>query len=172
MVFKFCWSGNECWSSSFCACYNNIPLLGKPTDEMSGPKKGPGCSSYSECHNSELQSLPGLFGEACITSACNMPDSNQHSSSHEHWWLFKSKRNSINMQANWFSWVPVQICLKNQKLPNSKAIYSIFASYLYHSCVLLVFFCFFFCSDLIPVSHTQRALFMMPEGLLWRDWCS
>lgn len=119
-----------------------FPILGKPTDEMSGPKKGPGCSSYSECHNSELQSLPGLFGEACITSACNMPDSNQHSSSHEHWWLFKSKRNSINMQANWFSWVPVQICLKNQKLPNSKAIYSIFASFLYHGCVLFYFFFF------------------------------
>lgn len=133
--------------------------------QMSGPKKSPGCSSYSECHNSGLQSLAGLFGEACITSACNMPDSNQHSSSHEHWWLLKSKINLVKMQANWFSWVPVQICLKHRNSPTQK----LFILYLLDSYTTVVsFFSFFFsqCSDLIPVSHTHRALFMTPEGLL------
>lgn len=159
------WKWTVWWSSSCCTHHKNIPPFWE-NQQMSGPKKSSGCSSYSECHNWGLQSLAGLFGEACITSACNMPDSNQHSSSHEHWWLLKSKINLVKMQANWFSWVSVQICLKHRNSPTQK----LFILYLLDSYTTVVSFFFFFffpqCSDLIPVSHTHRALFMTPEGLL------
>lgn len=121
---------------------NIIPILGKPTDQSVAQKRAQTAAVTGNVITQDCNALAGLFGEACITSVCNMPDSNQHSSSHEHWWLFKSKINLVVMQANWFSWVPIQICLKQQKTHNLKAIYFLFTKYFYHSCVL--FSSFFF----------------------------
>jgi len=58
---------------------NNIPILGKPTDEAVAQKRTQTADAVNVI-TQDCSALAGLFGEACITSACNMPDSNQHSS--------------------------------------------------------------------------------------------
>lgn len=59
-----------------CASQEYHPHVGKTNRWSCGPKKDPNCRC-SECHNSGLQCIGRTV---CITSACNMPDSNQHSS--------------------------------------------------------------------------------------------
>lgn len=154
---------NNMWSSSFCVHHKNIiPILGKPTDQSVAQKRAQTAAVTVNVITQDCNALAGLFGETCITSVCNMHDSNQHSSTYERWWLFKSKINLVVMQANGFSWVPIQICLKQQKTHILKDIYFVFAKYFYHGCDLFSFNLF-----LVFWSHSDEP--SSSESSLWRQ---
>lgn len=142
LIFKF-----------LCASWKYHPHFGKTNRSICGPKKGPECSSYSECHNSGLQCIGRtVWG-------------NLHNICLQHAWFKPALLLSwtlMLMQANWFSWVPIQICLKQQKTHNLKDICFVFTKYFYHGCDLFSFNLF-----LVFWSHSCEP--SSSESSLWRQ---